>query len=106
MVRVVFHLADGSRRVLDAAPGSTVMDCALDNDVPGIRAQCGGGCTCATCHCYVLGAWAERLPAPHPDEAEMLEYVWRPGPGSRLSCQIVLDASLDGIEVRVPARQS
>jgi 2Fe-2S ferredoxin len=77
------------------------MDCAVDNGVPGIAAQCGGGCTCSTCHCYVPAPWFERVGAPVGDERDILEYVPEYRPDSRLSCQIVLTEALDGIVVHI-----
>ncbi len=82
------------------------MDAALDNGVAGIKAQCGGGCTCCTCHCWVRRPWFEQLPPPHKDEFHMLEYAWGREANSRLSCQIELTDVLDGIEVDVPQQQS
>jgi len=78
------------------------MDCALDNGVPGIAGQCGGGCTCGTCHCYVADAWVDRVPAPEADELELLEYLPGRRPESRLACRIALDPTLDGLTVRIP----
>jgi ferredoxin, 2Fe-2S len=106
MPQVTYVQPDGSRRtcVLDA--GESVMDGALDHAIPGITAQCGGGCTCATCHCYVLAPDAAALPPPHPDEQDMLEFVWERRSNSRLSCQIRLGDSLDEVVVEVPARQA
>ncbi|MEM7003415.1 MAG: 2Fe-2S iron-sulfur cluster-binding protein [Pseudomonadota bacterium] len=105
MVSVTFILADGERVNLCGREGDTLMDVALDHGVPGIIAQCGGGCTCCTCHGYVAAAWRPHLPTPHPDEADMLEYAWQPQAGSRLLCQIPLTEKLEGVEVTVPARQ-
>jgi len=82
------------------------MDVALDNGVAGIQAQCGGGCTCCTCHCYIEAPWQSLLGAQHPDETEMLAYAWQPSVTSRLACQVMLDRGLHGIRVQVPKRQS
>jgi len=79
------------------------MDCAVDNGVAGILAQCGGACTCATCHCYVPAPWFARVGVPVGDEKDVLEYVPEYRPNSRLSCQIVLTEALDGIVVEIPA---
>jgi ferredoxin, 2Fe-2S len=106
MPKVTFILPDRSERTCVMTPGASVMDAALDNGIPGIVAQCGGGCTCATCHCYVQHPWFERLPPPSADEAEMLAYVWAPRAESRLSCQVRMTEALDGITVEVPARQA
>ncbi|MFT7654740.1 MAG: 2Fe-2S ferredoxin [Candidatus Azotimanducaceae bacterium] len=106
MTKVQFVLASGERMTFKAKQGDSILDVALDNGVAGIHGQCGGGCTCCTCHCYVAGEWLAKLDEPCGDEAEMLEYAWQPGSGSRLACQVALGPHLDGIEVRVPAQQS
>jgi 2Fe-2S ferredoxin len=85
--------------------GDTVMECAMDHGVAGIVAQCGGGCTCATCHCYVAPPWLDKLPEPHPDELALLEYVYNRRPTSRLACQLFLTDELDGVEIELPPRQ-
>lgn len=82
------------------------MDVALDNGVRGIQAQCGGGCTCCTCHCWVNQPWFDALCEPHQDEVDMLEYAWGYAADSRLACQIKLQENLQGITVRIPERQS
>ena len=102
MVRVVFQHADGSRESFDAPAGHSIMDCAVDHAVRGIRGQCGGGCTCGTCHCWIGAPWRGRLPAPTADEAELLDYLPGRCPDSRLACRILLSATLDGIEVEIP----
>lgn len=106
MPKLSFMLADGTRVDVDEAAGRSVMDAALNHGVPGIRAQCGGGCTCCTCHCYVDGAWQKSFPLPHPDEAELLEYAWKPEPASRLACQLRLTEAHEGLVIRVPAQQA
>ncbi|MEJ2131612.1 MAG: 2Fe-2S iron-sulfur cluster-binding protein [Gammaproteobacteria bacterium] len=106
MPKVTFVQSDGARETHEAASGDTVMDCALDNGVAGIRAQCGGGCTCSTCHCYVESPWFDKLDTPISDELDMLAFVWERRPNSRLSCQIFLDDDLDGIVVHIPAQQA
>lgn len=103
---VTFIHPDGTRQQCRVARGQSVMDAALDNGVPGILAQCGGGCTCATCHCYVLSPAIEALPPPHPDEVDMLAYVWEPHANSRLACQLRLEGALTEIVVEVPAQQA
>ena len=81
------------------------MDCALDNGVPGIDAQCGGACLCSTCHCYVETSWFGKLPAMIDDERTLLTYLddWRHN--SRLSCQVFVTQALDGIVVHIPEKQ-
>lgn len=105
-VLVTYVQPDGSRTTCELAAGESVMDGALDNGIPGILGQCGGGCTCATCHCYVHQPFLERLPSPHPDEIEILAYVRGRRPDSRLACQIFPDQALQGLTVEVPDRQA
>ena len=89
-----------------ARPGQTLMRAATDAGITGIVADCGGTCSCATCHVIVETAWLALLPPPGLEEAAMLEMTAAPRePGSRLSCQIVLDVGLDGLVLRLPANQ-
>ena len=105
MPRVSYRQANGTTSVVEVPLGDSVMDGALDHNVPGILGQCGGGCTCCTCHCYVAPAWADRLPAPHPDELDLLAYALDRRSTSRLACQLKLTEALDGLEVELPERQ-
>lgn len=105
MVTVTFIESSGKERVVDAPEGSTVMEAAVKNGVGGILAECGGACTCATCHIYVDEAWTAKVGAACGDEEEMLTLAVDPAPNSRLSCQISLSAELDGLVVRVPIAQ-
>ncbi|MCB1744929.1 MAG: 2Fe-2S iron-sulfur cluster binding domain-containing protein [Gammaproteobacteria bacterium] len=82
--------------------GESVMECAVDHEVEGIVAQCGGAAICGTCHCHVMPAWRARLEPPDEVELELLGYLEGHDADSRLACQIVLSAELDGIEVRLP----
>jgi 2Fe-2S ferredoxin len=105
---IAVHLveADGKRHALAAHPGQSLMRAAVDAGVDGIKADCGGVMTCATCHVYVDPAWIERLPAPSTDEEAMLEMTAAPrAVNSRLSCQIALAPELDGLTVALPATQ-
>ncbi len=106
MPQVTYVQPDGTRTTCTLAEGESVLDGALDNGIPGILGQCGGGCTCATCHCYVAAPPVSSLPAPDGDERDMLEYVWEPRPNSRLACQIRLENGLRFVEVIVPAAQA
>ena len=96
---------DGVEQRVPVRVGDTVMDAALDNGVAGILGQCGGACTCSTCHCIVDALWLARLPAPCGDELDLLEYLPTRTAGSRLSCQIVMEPSLSGLRVRLPEKQ-
>jgi ferredoxin, 2Fe-2S len=96
---------NGTTHHLQAPEGQSVMQAAVDALVPGILAECGGGCSCATCHCYVDEAWVERLPQPHAMEADMLAFAIEPRANSRLSCQLLITAQTDGLVVRLPRSQ-
>ncbi|HYF59852.1 MAG TPA: 2Fe-2S iron-sulfur cluster-binding protein [Burkholderiaceae bacterium] len=103
MPSIVFVLPDGSERTVDAAAGTSVMLAAVDHDIPGIVGECGGCASCATCHVWVDPSWVDRLPPPDEIEDDLLGYAdAERRPGSRLGCQIEVDASLDGLRVEVP----
>jgi 2Fe-2S ferredoxin len=105
MVKITFIDAAGQSRTVEAEEGSTVMEAAIRNDVPGIEAECGGACACATCHVYVDEAWVEKLPKPESMEEDMLDFAYDVRTGSRLSCQIRVTAQIDGLVVRTPEQQ-
>jgi len=105
MARITYIEHDGTRHVVDVKPGMTVMEGARDNGIPGIDADCGGACACSTCHVYVDPAWIDRLPARDPMEEDMLDFAFDVREESRLSCQIKVTEALDGLVVRVPAKQ-
>jgi 2Fe-2S ferredoxin len=110
-ITVLFHVPGPGGRgetheVTVPADGRSLMKAAVDAGVDGIAADCGGNLTCATCHVYVREPWLQRLPGPSADEDTMLDFTAEARqPNSRLSCQIRLVPSLDGLEVDVPARQ-
>lgn len=106
MITLTFLTPDGRAIEAQAKPGMSAMEAARAASVPGILAECGGACSCSTCHVYVEGDFPARLPAPSADEADLLDFVCDPDPErSRLSCQIALTAELDGLVLRVPERQ-
>jgi 2Fe-2S ferredoxin len=105
MPLVTFISDNGSEREVHVAAGTTLMHAATDNGVPGILADCGGACSCATCHCYVDEAWLAKTGSADEVEAQMLDFVLEPQPNSRLSCQIVVTDELDGLVVRLPKNQ-
>lgn len=106
MVKVTYILRDESRLVVNAESGITVMEAAIRNNIRGIDADCGGNLICATCHVYVDSYFLSQIPDPEDDERDLLDSLAiDPKPTSRLSCQIVLSESLDGLVVRVPERQ-
>lgn len=107
MPTIHYILKDGSTRSVDARLGASVMETAVHHNVRGIDAECGGSCSCATCHVYVDDAFVDRLAPPDEMESELLDGVAaQRRPGSRLSCQIAMTAELDGLTVRVPQTQA
>lgn len=105
MTKINYIAFDGTRYEIEAENGSTVMENAVRHAVPGIEAECGGACACATCHVYVDDAWAGVVGEPDPMEEDMLDFAYDVRPTSRLSCQIRVRAELDGLVVRIPERQ-
>ncbi len=106
MVKITFIDADGTARTVEGEPGATVMETAVRNEVPGIDAECGGACACATCHVYVDEAWREATGEPEPMEEDMLDFAADVRPTSRLSCQIRVRPELDGLVVHTPKEQA
>ncbi|MCR9135023.1 MAG: (2Fe-2S)-binding protein [Alphaproteobacteria bacterium] len=106
MTKLTIVAHDGVPYEIDAEDGSTVMENAIRNAVPGIEAECGGACACATCHVYVDDAWTEKVGSPDVMEEDMLDFAYEVRPTSRLSCQIKVAPELDGLVVQVPERQS
>ena len=105
MVQITFIDASGTRHEVNAESGTSLMQTALDNGIEGILAECGGACSCATCHCYVDAAWMDKVTPPSDIEKDMLEFVVDPQPNSRLSCQIQVDDSLEGLVVTAAKAQ-
>src|SRR3954467_8526106 len=105
MINITFIDAEGTARTVEAEEGSTVMENAVRNGIPGIEAECGGACSCATCHVYVDAEWKEAVGEPQPMEEDMLHFAFDVRPNSRLSCQIRVRPELDGLVVHTPIRQ-
>jgi len=105
MTKITFIDAAGQARTVEAEDGSTVMETALKNAIPGIEAECGGACACATCHVYVDESWVERLGKAEQMEEDMLDFAFDVRPTSRLSCQIKVRPELDGLTVSTPEKQ-
>ncbi len=106
MVKITFIDSAGVSRIVDAEVGSTVMESALRNGIPGIDAECGGACACATCQVYVAEEWRDKLAQPQQMEEDMLDFAFDVRSSSRLSCQIKVQETLDGLIVETPSRQS
>ncbi|MEL6360504.1 MAG: 2Fe-2S iron-sulfur cluster-binding protein [Pseudomonadota bacterium] len=105
MPKVTYIEHNGTEHVIDAEAGLSVMENAIKHSVPGIDADCGGACACATCHVYVDDAWREKTGKPEPMEESMLDFASSPKENSRLSCQITVKSDLDGLVVRLPEFQ-
>jgi len=105
MVAVIFIEPDGNRRTVEVPAGSNLMQAALDNGVDGILGDCGGACSCATCHCYIDESTAPGLPAATSVEASMLDFAIEPRPNSRLGCQVTVTEELHGLVVELPQTQ-
>lgn len=106
MLKVLFVQPDGQQVQAEAVEGMTAMEAALRAGVVGIEAECGGACSCATCHVYVDEAWREAAGSPSGMEEDMLDFAYDVRPQSRLSCQIRMTDALDGLVLQVPARQA
>lgn len=105
MVTVTYIQHSGETHVVEVKPGLSVMEGAVRNNVPGIDADCGGACACATCHVYVDEAWADAAGKASAMEESMLDFAEQVEPTSRLSCQIRVSDALDGLIVRLPESQ-
>lgn len=105
MSKIIFIEHSGTRREVDGIDGQSLMEAAVANLVPGIDADCGGACACATCHVHIDEPWCSKLEPMAATERAMLEAVSDPHPTSRLACQIKFHAGLAGIEVHTPASQ-
>ncbi len=106
MAKITFIQPDGQTQTVEAEAGLTVMEAAKLNNVPGIEAECGGACACATCHVYVDAKWLDKTGSPSPMEEDMLDFGYDVRPNSRLSCQIKVTPELDGLIVTTPERQA
>ena len=106
MSKITYITHDKKTHAVDVQNGLTVMEGAVQNDIPGIDADCGGGMACATCHVYVNDNWTDKLPKKEDGEEDMLDMAFEPKPNSRLSCQIIVSEDLDGLEVNIPTKQA
>jgi len=105
MAKVTYIEFSGAQHTIDVKPGQSVMEGAVKNNIPGIDADCGGACACATCHVYVDNAWMEKTGKASVMEESMLDFAAEVQPNSRLSCQILVKEDLDGLIVRMPENQ-
>ncbi len=105
MPKITYITHDKQNHTIDVQNGLTVMEGAVQNDIPGIDADCGGGMACATCHVYVKEDWFNKLPKKAEGEDDMLDQAYKPNPSSRLSCQITVSDKLNGLAVYLPEKQ-
>ena len=106
MPKITYIEHDGKTHTIEVASGLSVMEGAVQNDIPGIDADCGGSCACATCHVYVDEKWFEKLPKKESSEEDMLDVAYKPNKFSRLTCQIIVTDELDGLVVKMPLKQA
>ena len=106
MAKIKYIEFDGKEHEIEVSNGLTVMEGAIKNKIPGIDADCGGACACATCHVYVEDEWINKLPNKDDSEEDMLDFAYEPDPErSRLTCQLKVTDALDGLIVQMPERQ-
>jgi 2Fe-2S ferredoxin len=106
MPKITFIDKSGNSKTIDVENGLTVMEGAIQNDIPGIDADCGGSMACATCHVYVEDIWLNKIPKAEEAEVDMLDMAYEPKKNSRLSCQIIVSEELEGLVVKTPEKQS
>ena len=106
MPKINYIIDKENTQTIEVANGLTVMEGAVQNDIPGIDADCGGSMACATCHVYVEEKWLDKLPKPEDAEIDMIDMAFEPKKNSRLSCQLIVSKDLDGLIVKTPEKQS
>ena len=105
MPKITYIENNNKTHTIDVLEGLTVMEGAVQNNIPGIDADCGGSMACATCHVYVDEKWFNKIPKKEEGEEDMLDMAYEPNKFSRLSCQIMVNGELDGLVVRMPLKQ-
>ena len=106
MAKIIYITHDDKKSTIEVQNGLTVMEGAIQNDIPGIDADCGGGMACATCHVYVKEEWFDKLPKKEDGEEDMLDMAFEPNKFSRLSCQLTVTDELEGLIVQLPSKQT
>ncbi len=106
MSKITYIDSSGNSKTIDVANGLSVMEGAIQNNIPGIDADCGGGMACATCHVYVKEEWLNKLDKPEDAEQDMIDMAFEPKKNSRLSCQLIVSDKLDGLIVTTPSKQT
>ena len=106
MAKITYIEHNGKSHTINVENGLTVMEGAIQNDISGIDADCGGSMACATCHVYVSDEWINKISKPEDAEIDMIDMAYEPKKNSRLSCQIIVSDDLDGLEVTTPEKQT
>ncbi len=106
MPKITYKDRDGNSKTIEVEKGLTVMEGAIQNEIPGIDADCGGSMACSTCHVYVEEKWFDKLPKAEDAEVDMIDMAYDPKKNSRLSCQLIVTNELDGLIVTTPEKQS
>ena len=106
MPKITFNDFEGNSKTIEVDNGLSVMEGAIQKDIPGIDADCGGSMACATCHVYVEDKWLDKIPKAEDAENDMIDMAFEPKKNSRLSCQIIVSDELDGLEVTTPEKQT
>ena len=106
MSKITYIDSSGNSKTIDVANGLSVMEGAIQNNIPGIDADCGGGMACATCHVYVKEEWLNKLDKIEDAEQDMIDMAFEPKKNSRLSCQLIVSDKLDGLIVTTPSKQT
>ena len=105
MPKITYIDSSGNHKTIDVEKGLSVMEGAVQNNISGIDADCGGGMACATCHVYVKEEWLNKLQKAEDAEQDMIDMAFEPKKNSRLSCQLIVSEELDGLEVNIPSKQ-
>ena len=105
MPKIIYKDNQGNSKTIEVENGLSVMEGAIQNEIPGIDADCGGSMACATCHVYVEEKWLNKIPKAEDAEVDMIDMAYEPKKNSRLSCQIIVSDELDGLTVNIPSKQ-
>ena len=106
MTKVIYKDFEGNSKTINVENGLSVMEGAVQNDIPGIDADCGGAMACATCHVYVKDEWFNKIPKAEDAEVDMIDMAYEPKKNSRLSCQLMVSDELEGLTIITPEKQS
>ena len=106
MPKITYNDNKGNSKTIEVENGLSVMEGAIQNDIPGIDADCGGSMACATCHVYVEEKWLDKLPKAEDAEVDMIDMAYEPKKNSRLSCQLIVSEELEGLTVTTPEKQT